>query len=206
MQAVPETYTDPCSAEDAARAGRAVGAMFFSVFGGMWLVLWTHRAYADRAAILAGVIAAAAAVLAIACLRYRRFRSTALATARSPEKKKADRIFHLVNAGQWIAIVVIGNVLANTGRPDWVIPAAIGIVGLHFLPLAKLFSNPAHYVTGAALLLLALAYPRLAPAGPADPVGCFGAGVILLASALWAVSVNPAPRSATARQSTTSPG
>ena len=204
MQAVPET--DSLIAQEAARAGRAVGAMFFSVFGGMWLVLWTHRAHADRPAILAAVIAFAAAVLAIAIRRYRRFRGAALAAAESPEKKKADRIFHLVNAAQWLAILVIGNVLANTGRPDWVIPAAIAIIGLHFLPLGKLFANPAHYITGAALLLLALAYPRFAPAGPADPVGCLGAGLILLSSALWAVTVNPAPRADAARRSAASSG
>lgn len=202
MQAVPDT--DLRSAQEAARAGRAVGAMFFSVFGGMWLVLWTHRAYADRPAILAAVIALAAAVLAMAVLRYRRCRGAALAAAATPEKKRVDRMFHLVNAGQWIAIVVIGNVLANTGRPEWVIPAAIGIIGLHFLPLGKLFSNPPHYVTGAALLLLALAYPQLVPAGPADPVGCLGAGLILLASALWALTVDPAPRANGARASTAS--
>lgn len=201
MQAMSET--DPRSAPEAVLAGRAIGAMFFSVFGGMWLVLWTHRAHADRLDILAGVTAVAAAVLAVAILRYRRFRGAALAVAESPEKKKADRMFHLVNAAQWIAIVIIGNVLANTGRPEWVIPAAIAIIGLHFLPLGKLFSNRPHYVTGAALLLLALAYPRLAPAGPADPVGCLGAGLILLASALWAVTVHPARGATAVRPSAT---
>lgn len=36
--------------------------------------------------------------------------------------------------------------------------------------------------------MLATAYPLLAPQGPRDAVGCLLAGLMLWASALWAVS------------------
>jgi hypothetical protein len=181
---------DPSIIANAVRADRALGAMFYSAFGGAWLALWAHRGFADSLAVLGPVIAITGGLLAFAWYRYRRFRDGAVAIAGSPQKKRADRLFHFVNAGQWIAILVAGNVLAKLGRSDWVISAAMFIIGLHFLPLGKLFANPAHYVTGAALMLLALAYPQFAAAGPADPIGCLGAGAILLTSGLWAVTAN----------------
>ena len=61
------------------------------------------------------------------------------------------------------------------------------IIGLHFLPLARLFRNPPHYVTGSALILLATTYPFVASGGPSSPAGALVAGLILWASALWAV-------------------
>lgn len=62
----------------------------------------------------------------------------------------------------------------------------IAVLGLHFIPLAWLFANWPHYVTGAALLVLAVVYPQAASLGPLDPVGFFGTGAILWASAAWA--------------------
>jgi hypothetical protein len=61
------------------------------------------------------------------------------------------------------------------------------IVGFHFLPLARLFQNPAHYATGGALMLSAASYPFLF-AGPTDTLGALLAGSILWLSALWAVT------------------
>jgi len=78
-------------------------------------------------------------------------------------------------------------VLANIGQGAWVVPMAIAVIGLHFVPLAYVFRNPPHYVTAAALVLFALAYPQVAAGGPADPVGFLGIGLILWASAMWAL-------------------
>ena len=46
--------------------------------------------------------------------------------------------------------------LTNLGLPGYVAVATLGIVGLHFLPLAYLLRVPVYYVTGAALTGLAL--------------------------------------------------
>jgi hypothetical protein len=192
--------TDTVVPLDAVRRDRAAGAMFFSVFGGAWLVLWAHRGFADRPGVLGPVLVIALSVLAFVYYRYRHFGRGVVAVEDSAEKKKTDRIFHFVNAGQWIAILVLGNVLANIGKSDWVLPAAMFIIGLHLLPLGKIFANPSHYVTGAALMFASVAYPQFAAAGAADPVGCLAAGAILLASALWAVTANPSLRIDAARR------
>jgi hypothetical protein len=66
----------------------------------------------------------------------------------------------------------------------WVVTAVIFIVGLHFMPLARIFRYAPHYVSGAALILVAVVYPFAAPGGPQDPVGCLAAALILWLSAL----------------------
>jgi hypothetical protein len=174
------------------RASRAIGAMFFSLLGGAWVALWSVRAFGVRPLLLAIIAACSLAIFYGAIRLYQANQSTQLQDAESPEKKRRDQIFHLVNAGQWVLILIVGNVLVNLGRSQWVIMAAILIIGLHFLPLAWLFAYVPHYVTGTALVLWAIGFPVLSKAGPGAPIGCLGAGVILWTSALYALNAKPA--------------
>ena len=178
--------TSPQSA--LARRSRAIGATFFAVFGGAWLALWNYRAAPTRLWVYGVIAAGALAILLWARARYRRYAAAAAGMAESPQQQRRQRWFHIINAGQWVVILIVGNVLANVGLGSWVIPAVILIVGLHFLPLAPLFSNPVLYATGAGFILLATIYPFVASGGPSDPVGCLGAGLILWLSALLALT------------------
>jgi hypothetical protein len=174
----------PSRSLDAQLASRAIGALFFSVFGAILLEVWDRRAAAGQGAFV--LIALVGLTLAgRAWLRYRRHAPALALEADSPERKRAASVFHYVNAGQWVLILVIGNVLANLGLGAWVVPMAIAIIGLHFLPLAHVFRYPPHYLTAAALVVFAILYPRWASGGPADPVGFLGIGLILWMSALW---------------------
>ena len=173
------------------RANRAIGAMFFSLFGGAWLVFGAARAMGLRWGWVAPIVCASLAIFFSAVDQYRKNSSALAAEAGTPEKKKSDRIFHLVNAGQWGLIFIVGNVLNNLGHGDWFFAAAIIIVGAHFLPLARLFRYPPHYAIGAAMILWGLGYPFLAKTGAASPMGCLGEGFLLWASALYALSAKP---------------
>ena len=175
------------SVSDSARAGRTVGAMFFFGFGGAWLALWAQRTLMTPLPAFIVIGAATAALLIYAYKVYSAHAQAATQKVESPEEQRRSRNFHIVNAGQWVLILIVGNVLANLGQGDWVIPAVIFIVGLHFLPLARNFDNPPHYVTGAALMLLAVVYPLVAANGPRNTIGCLGAGLVLWASAAWAL-------------------
>jgi hypothetical protein len=168
-----------------ARRGRAIGSSFFALFGSGWLALWNYSAAPARFWMYGVIAAGAGAILLLALARYRRYAPAAAALAETPAQQRRQRWFHIINAGQWVVILIVGNVLANLGFNSWIIPAVILIVGLHFLPLARLFDYAVHYVTGAGFILLALIYPFVAPGGPTDPVGCLGAGLILWLSALW---------------------
>jgi hypothetical protein len=175
---------------DPNRARRALGAMFFFAFGGAWLGYYAFQVTGMQPVILASIALISLILIFSAYRRYKQHKPALLAEGSSPQQKKADRVFNIVNAAQWVAIFIVANVLVNLSLSHWVIPAIIFIVGMHFLPLARVFANPPHYVTGAALIVLSVAYPLLAPSGPVSPVGCLGAGLILWASALWAVVAN----------------
>ena len=99
----------------AARGSRALGAMFFTIFGEIWLELWNQRAFGLLPAILALTVVLAVAIFAVAMRQYRQHRSDRDAQPDTPERRRASRIFNIVNVTQWVAILVVGNVLANIG-------------------------------------------------------------------------------------------
>ncbi|MFK3738246.1 hypothetical protein [Massilia sp. TN1-12] len=180
MHALPST-------DAAARlAGRATGAMFFFGFGGLWLEGWAQRSHAGVPWFV-GIAVLAILSCAFAWRRYRRYAPALARQEDTPQRRRAKRVFNIVNAAQWIVILVLGNVMANLGYGAWVIPMVIVVVGLHFLPLAHVFAYWPHFATGAAMVGFALLYPFIASGGPASPLGFLGAGLILWCSAAWAL-------------------
>ena len=161
--------------------------MFFSVFGGLWLALWANDQYPGFVALLI-VASCTAALLAVS---YRVYKANSLArkaNAQTPESRLMSRRFNLINGLQWGVIFLVAFALSRTGNARWILPMIIFVVGVHFLPLARVFEYRPHYVTGAALILLASIYPIAAHDGPEDAIGALGAGLILWVSAAWAIS------------------
>lgn len=144
----------------AARASRAIGAMLFSVFGSLWIVLGLAIALAHPP-IWVWLLPAlpALALLGRALSVHRRHRDALRALEALPEAKQRARRFHWINAGQWIAIFVLGNALKWLGLGAWFLPMVMTVVGLHFLPLAGLFRYRPHLLTGVALVGLAILAP-----------------------------------------------
>ena len=140
---------------DSIRASRAIGAMFYGTLGGAWVGYWAWNSFAARE-VAVGLVAA----VTLGLLALEREPKTA-------QKARRERWFHIMNGGQWV------------------VPAAMFVIGLHFIPLARLFSNPAHYVTCGALMAVAAGYPFMA--GPASAVGALLAGLVLWGSAVWAI-------------------
>lgn len=168
------------------RALRAIGAIFFAVFGSVWLEIWAIES--THSVTTEGVIALLAIVLTFAAYSvYRRYAAELGSRPDTPNSRRVKRVFHVVNTAQWLVIFTGVLMLAHRGLDAWIVPMIIFVIGLHFLPLAFIFSNRPHYVTGSALLLLALTYPFISPLGPADTIGQLGAGLILWASAGWAI-------------------
>lgn len=116
--------------ESSAKASRAIGAMFFAVFGALWLIGWCLLAYGVKLGILA-LIAFVTIIIFFASLQqYRRNRNTHAAEANSPASKKSSRLFNIINASQWILVFIVANVLSNLGHKEWIIPSIILVVGL----------------------------------------------------------------------------
>lgn len=183
-----DTAMPPPPSPEAARAGRAVGAMFFSVFGGLWIALGLSG-LVDHPPAWVWLLPAlpALALLRQALAVYRRHRQARAAHEALPEAKRRARLFHWINGGQWVAVFVLGNALRWAGWAGWFLPMVIAVVGLHFLPLARLFRYRPHLLTGMALIALAILAP-LATGRPDNAWGPLGAGLILWASAAWALS------------------
>ena len=183
MTLTQTAQTDPA----AALARSAIGAMFFSLFGGLWVAAWCVQTYGAHPLSLLPFAAITVLLFMLAWRQFSRHRAAHAAAEQTPEAKRAGRLFNIVNAGQWIAIFIVGNVLKNVGLQAWFIPAVILIVGLHFFPLAWLFKARRHVAIGMALCVWAIGYPFTVRHGPIHPVGCLGAGLILWVAALAAV-------------------
>jgi hypothetical protein len=177
----------PVRAEAPDRSGRAFGAMIFAVFGAAWLAGWCWFAQRQHPMLYVLVAAAGAAIFVMAWRTYSLARSAASQVPADPQERRTGRAFTLINVAQWVAIVVGVNVLNNTGLGRWDVPWMILVVGVHFLALVPVFRRRSHAVTGAALIVLAVAYPLFATGGPDNAVGLLGTGLILWASALWAL-------------------
>lgn len=176
----------------AQRGGRAIGATFFAFFGGSWLVLGYFLA-PWRSAIALPLVAIGTLLLAVAAVRVVRKNRDAMAALRSaPAYRRMRRQFVAVNVAQWVGISVAVNVLNGLDLGQWIAPAIMLIVGLHFLPLARMFRHRPHYLTGAALIVTALICPLAGRSDPWSAAACLAAGAILWLSALWSLRPEPA--------------
>jgi len=165
--------------------------MFFIVNGGAWLVIGVLKGYGLSVVALFSIVAVTLWLFFLALRKFRVNQEAHAAEADSPESKRAERIFNAVNVVQWSLVFVTSVVLILLHHAEWIFASIIFIVGVHFFPLAVAFKVPRHYATGAAMTLLAIAYPFIATGGPNSPVGCLDAGIILWASAIAAL-VRPA--------------
>jgi hypothetical protein len=182
MKTIKKYYSD-----DLQQAYRAMSAMFFAIFGGAWITYWGVRTFQGSIFVLEVIAACTVAIFVFALNRYLLYNGTLTARGNSPQRRRMGRLFNIVNVGQWVVVLIGACALTNIGFDQWLIPFVIFVFGLHFLPLAKIFSNVSHSVTGIAMIVIALAYPFLFHDGPNNPIGCLGAGLVLWVSAFLAL-------------------
>jgi hypothetical protein len=172
----------------AARAvGRCYGALFFSVFGGIW---WLLAAYAFGRLSIPGacLIAAVVVLFAFSALRLqRRGKDAGKDAFPKEERRRNDRIFVIINAVTGIAIFLVFQILPRLGRQDLAIPAMVLLVGLHFFPLPPLFRHRANLVTGACMVVWAILCVLLFHGDSMIAWAALGAGLTLWVSAAWAL-------------------
>jgi hypothetical protein len=183
------------SQESYAKAGRAKGAIFFSIFGAAWLIVWCLLTYGFKPGIIALISVITITIFYASLRKFLRNRTAQSAEGNSPTNKRAGRLFKIVNAVQWILISAVAIALSGLGHQEWIIPSIILIIGFHFFPLAAIFKYPLHYVTGATLVLLAIIYPLASTTGAAGSISCLGAGIILWSSAIGALMSRPSSQS-----------
>ena len=160
-------------------SGRAIGSLFFTGFGAMWIAL---ALYAKE--ILTTVNTSLAllglAVLLPGCLwlfrQSKRF-------DRLPEDPAIARTFKTVNAIQWIAVGLVAITFNRLHLDAYALSAITAIVGLHLFPFAKLFRYPLHYATAIAMVLWAAIPLLTVSADHLQGTTALGTGLILWISA-----------------------
>ena len=99
--------------------------------------------------VLIAVIIITAVLVAIGVAVLRRMMQLPGALPpRSAEDRVMLRRFVYVVAAETIGIMVANSVCVAIQRLEFIVPLDIAIVGIHFMPLARLFKVPRYYATG----------------------------------------------------------
>ncbi len=170
-------------------AGRCVGALFFTIFGGCWLLL--ACAYAKRFdAVPVCSIAAVAILLATGALRLRSRAARVVEPSLPKEgKRRDDRVFGAINAVTYTAVFLLFLILPRFGLQNYIFPGFVLLVGLHFFPMPPFYQHGANLVTGGFMVVWAVVC-AVAFRADGNRMAAFvagGAGVALWLSAGWAL-------------------
>ena len=160
-------------------SGRATGALFFTGFGALWLILAHYVRQSLNATTLCAVATGTLLLLAGSSALFRQARCF----PRVPDDPAIGRVFGRINAVQWIAVFVVAFSFARLHIDAYVLSAITAIVGLHMFPLARLFRYPMHHITGALLVGWAAVSIFVAPASHLQGITALGIGIILWLSA-----------------------
>jgi hypothetical protein len=164
--------------------GRAIGALIGGVFGTAWMFEALFFGAIATPVSLTVVAAIAIALVVWPATRLISLRHAAYSTAHGRRWKAVSTPYWTLVVIEWLACGVAANWLNRIGRGG-LTPQLIGvIVGLHFLPLAKIFKAPIYYWTGAAMVLGSLASLAI-PAGHVRNMAVFGVNGL----SLWATTV-----------------
>jgi hypothetical protein len=170
----------------------ATGVTFYSFFGVGWLLAGVGH----FGGTVTGVVGALGLLLALGLVRAaRRVRPTAGGEADADLTAARRRRFGQVNAVQWALIAAVGVGCAAGGVPALIMPLVAVVVGLRFLPLARVFAEPRMIVPGALLTCVGVAgiaglAARAAGATPGTVFTVVGVGcaLTLWSTAAWTVA------------------
>lgn len=172
------------------RSFRQRGALVLALFA----VLWAAVAASGLPAALGWPVRIGAVVVAVAIIAatYRR-RPGAVPERVRTLPRDWRRSVGIVNGAQFAVIALVVVVGLTTGVPQIVPPLVALVVGLHFLPLARLFDQPQYTFTAAGLCLAAVLGGLVLLVGPSLEVSRVVVGGVA-ALTLWATAVRLALR------------
>jgi hypothetical protein len=164
--------------------GRAIGALVCGAFGAVWMLEAVYFGGIAAPALLALIVLLAAALVVWPLTRLVSFRHLPYSSAAGQSWASVSKAYWTLVAVEWLACAVAVNWLLHIHRYDlW--PQLIGvIVGLHFVPLAKIFKAPVYNWTGAVMTLGALASLAIPAGHVRNLVACGVSGYSLWATAL----------------------
>jgi len=146
--------------------GLAFGVSMMTLFGAAWLAWGFQTMSTDSlwlmAAITLGIIALLAAAFGLFRIGRRAGKRSAPLT--SEEKRvqgKMAQMFGLIFGGEALLIFLAVRALNHFLLETYISTAVAVIVGLHFLPLARLYRFPMYYVVGGVMIVEGLVFLAL---------------------------------------------
>jgi hypothetical protein len=162
--------------------GQSYRMMFLGFFGTWWTLIGCWGYYGASIPIIAvAVITGLSITMTGWALNSEPSSAQHSPTARDHQ---GQEVFRWINVAQWVGIALLIVVLNVISRTEWIVPGILLIVGVHFLPLARLFDSRLNAITGIVLVTLALASPLFTDGGPQSPTVPLLAGVMIWMSAL----------------------
>jgi len=162
--------------------GRASGVSILAFFALAWTG-WGTGGHLPTVAQVVLMVAAAVFSAALAGIAWHRVRAFEASVGGAAEgagditdggdrggsggdaagRRRISRRFAIVVGIEWIGLFILAGALGATGH-EVVIPAVVALgVGLHFIPLARLFGVGVYHLTAVLMSLSAVAAMVLAP-------------------------------------------
>ena len=167
---------------------RSYGALFFSCFGGCWLLLSAYAFGTLRAVQTVSISVLMLLLVGTAIYIQSREKKATIGEVPTEQRKRDDRTFGIINAVQWVAIFLIFTFFPKLGLGDLTFPAVLLVVGLHFFLMPPSYRHRSNFVTGTALSIWAVICPFLFKGDRMIGFLALGAGLALLLSAAWALA------------------
>jgi hypothetical protein len=147
--------------------GAAFGVMMMTLFGTAWLAWGLQSVGADSPWLIAALVLPAIGLLVpgfgmFQLGRWAAKQAAPLTASQKLAQRQMGRTFGIVFGAEGLLIFLAVNVLTHLHLEPYIMTAVAAIVGLHFLPLARLFRVPLYYWVGGVMVadaLLSLALP-----------------------------------------------
>lgn len=167
--------------------GRGMAAIITTTFGFIWLGWGAGVLRGLPAAIWAGYFCVAVALMALAVTAARRGRKmiSALGVSRSDfwqERRKAFGVVTVLEVVGCVVVVMLANVFQ---RPDLIAVGISLVVGLHFIPLGRIFGAASYYWVGSLIVVWDILTITALKSWNSTASAAIATGVILWATAIY---------------------
>ena len=164
--------------------GEVIGAAVLALAG----IAWFGWAQDDPPSswvpfLAAGSVVSAVLLVALLVLLVRR-RTAGISAMADPRVRRG----YWVTVAVEVVLIVGGNlVLAATGHPEYDAAWTLFVVGVHFVPLARIFQGPGLAVAGVVTALVAVLAAVIGLASDLAPSAAAGAGggIVFVGYAVW---------------------
>jgi hypothetical protein len=168
---------------------RAVTGLILGIAGAAWFG-WAHEGPPAGWSVPLDIGSFASIAVAVACGVLIRLRRGGPSAMDDPGTRR--RYFWIV--GIEVAAILVGVAALNlTGHPGYLSAWVLFVVGVHFVPLARLFATPGLTVAGIVAAVAAVVATIVGATGPVPPSAVAGSigGVTMLVGAVGYLYTTP---------------